>query len=76
MQPPRVSLDWSNHKFYYTSSQQEYQAETSVKLLDLTRTYSNDEELLICQVAEDEWVAWIPDCGEAVLKTRQFCSDC
>lgn len=76
MQPPRISLDWSNHKFYYTSSQQEYQADTWVKLLEIPSTYSYDEALLLCQVAEDEWVAWIPDCGEAVLKTRQFCSHC
>jgi len=33
-----------------------------------------DEALLLCQTSENEWVAWIPDHGEAVLNTRQFCA--
>jgi hypothetical protein len=44
-----------------------------VKLLDLPSAFSFDEALLLCQCSASEWVAWIPDCGEEVLHTRQFC---
>ena len=52
----------------------EYQASTWVHLLELPSTFSYDEALLICQQSEDEWLAWVPDHGEVVLNTRQFCS--
>jgi len=73
VQPPSLNLDCSNNKFYYTSSHQTYQPDTWVQLLELPNAYSFDEALLLCQFSEDEWVAWIPDYGEAVLHTRQFC---
>ncbi|GAA6614426.1 hypothetical protein [Scytonema sp. NUACC26] len=44
-----------------------------VKLKELPSPYSCDEALLLCQISEDEWSAWIPDHGEAVLKIEQFC---
>ena len=55
-----------------TQSQMEYQDSTWVQLLELPNPYSHDEALLLCQQSEDEWVAWIPDHGEAVLHTSQF----
>lgn len=73
VQPP-INLDWSNNKFYYTSSQHELEPDTWVQLLELPSTYSFDQALLLCQVAEDEWLAWIPDHGETVLSAKQFCS--
>ncbi|MGB8702130.1 MAG: hypothetical protein WCD18_22165 [Thermosynechococcaceae cyanobacterium] len=48
------------------------QANTWVKLLQLPSPYSFDEALLICQVALDEWLAWVPDYGEIRLNTKQF----
>jgi hypothetical protein len=50
----------------------DYQDSTWVQLLELPNPYSHDEALLLCQQSEDEWVAWIPDHGEAVLHTSQF----
>ncbi|MDF5710532.1 MAG: hypothetical protein PUP90_23390 [Nostoc sp. S4] len=38
-----------------------------VKLLELPNPWSFDEA-----VSQDEWLAWIPDCGEAILNIRQF----
>ena len=73
IRPQRQNLDWSN-KSYVNLSQQEFQADTWVHLLELPSTFSFDEALLLCQISEDEWVAWIPDHGEAVLHTRQFCA--
>ena len=66
----RQNLDGSNKS--YPNSQQKLQASTWVKLLELPSTFSFDEALLLCQVTEDEWLAWIPDHGEALLNTRQF----
>ena len=73
VQPQRQNLDWSI-KSYVNSSQQKFQADTWVQLLELPSTFSFDEALLLCQVSADEWVAWIPSHGEAVLNTRQFCA--
>ncbi|GAX40110.1 hypothetical protein NIES4075_10720 [Tolypothrix sp. NIES-4075] len=66
----RQNLDGSSKS--YPNSQQKLQASTWVKLLELPSTFSFDEALLLCQVTEDEWLAWIPDHGEELLNTRQF----
>ena len=66
----RQNLDGSSKS--YRNSQHKLQASTWVKLLELPSTFSFDEALLLCQVTEDEWLAWIPDHGEALLNTRQF----
>jgi hypothetical protein len=73
VQQLKQNLDWTNN-FDFTSSQQELQPDTWVHLLELPSTYSFDEALLLCQMSADEWLAWIPDHGEAVLHTSQFCS--
>ena len=67
----RENLDWSI-KPYLNWSHQEFQTDTWVHLLELPSAFSYDEALLLCQLSEDEWVAWIPNHGEAVLHTRQF----
>jgi hypothetical protein len=46
---------------------------TWVKLLTCLNPFCYDEALLLCQESESEWVAWIPDHGEAVLHVNQFC---
>lgn len=53
--------------------QEELQPSTWVKLLELPSPFSFDEALLLCPCSEDKWIAWIPDHGEAVLHTSQFC---
>ncbi len=41
-----------------------------VKLVD-----SEDDEdvLLLCPYSEDQWVAWVPSKGEAILHINQLC---
>lgn len=53
--------------------QQAFQPNTWVHLLERPSPFSFDEALLLCQLSESEWSAWIPDCGEAVLHVSQFC---
>ncbi|MGK7907759.1 MAG: hypothetical protein AB4040_11100 [Synechococcus sp.] len=45
-----------------------------VTLLEHPSEYSYGEALLLCPISDDEWVAWIPDYGEAVLHISQFCN--
>ena len=71
-QSPRKNLAWSL-KPYLKTPQQKFQADTWVYLLEPLSQFGYDEALLLCQNSEDEWVAWIPDHGEAVLHARQFC---
>lgn len=61
----RENLDRSNVK-------QQDHANTWVKLRKLPNPYSFDEALLLCQVSEDEWLAWIPDHGQAVIYCHEF----
>lgn len=56
-----------------SSLEQELQPSRWVKLLELPSPFSFDEALLLCKCSDSEWLAWIPDWGEAVLDTRQFC---
>ncbi len=67
----KSNLDWS--KLYINQFQPQFKADTWVKLLETPSSFSFDEALLLCQTSEDEWIAWIPDHGEAVLKVDQFC---
>lgn len=71
VQPRRQNLE-SSIKPYVNPLQQKFQADNWVHLLELPSTFSFDEALLLCELSEDEWVAWIPDYGEAVLHTRQL----
>lgn len=59
-------------KSYLNDAQQKFQADTWVQLLELPSTFSFDEALLLCQISEDEWLAWIPDHGEAVLHVSKI----
>lgn len=52
----------------------DHTANTWVQLLQLPNDFSHDEALLLCQLSSDEWVAWVPQHGEIVLHTHQFCS--
>lgn len=64
----KCSIKWEGNPW-----QQELQPSTWVKLLKLPSPFSFDEAFLLCQNNQDEWLAWIPDYGEAVLHTSQFC---
>ena len=69
VQPQRQNLDWSSKPYL---SPPKFQPDTWVHLLELPSRFSFDEALLICQLSEDKWIAWIPDHGEAILNARQF----
>ncbi len=69
--PVGQSLDWSNKA---NSTSLEFEANTWVQLLKLPNDYSHDEALLLCELTGDEWVAWIPGHGEAVLNVCEFCA--
>ncbi|MEH2000808.1 MAG: hypothetical protein V7L00_19030 [Nostoc sp.] len=51
---------------------QQFRASTWVRLLLLPNPFSFDEALLLCPISADEWLAWVPDHGEAILNIRQF----
>ncbi|MEH2171165.1 MAG: hypothetical protein V7K41_31820 [Nostoc sp.] len=57
---------------YNLEGLQRFRASTWVNLLQLPNPFSFDEALLLCPVSADEWLAWIPDHGEAILNIRQF----
>jgi hypothetical protein len=64
-----LPINWIQHPI--VSPQLE--SHTWVKLLELSSPYSHDEALLLCQESETEWVAWIPNIGEIILKIDRFC---
>ena len=43
-----------------------------VKLLNPPTAFSFDEAWLLCQYAQDHWLAWIPDYGEILLHTDEI----
>ncbi|MBH8576069.1 hypothetical protein I8752_24345 [Nostocaceae cyanobacterium CENA369] len=65
------TLSWSTE--HLEQSHQEFHAFTWVQLLELPSPFSFDEALLLCQHSDEQWLAWIPDYGEIVLHTSQFC---
>ncbi len=52
---------------------EQYLTDKWVKLLELPNPYSHNEALILCRYSESEWVAWIPDHGEAIINNSQFC---
>jgi hypothetical protein len=45
-----------------------------VRLFNPPTAFSFDEAWLLCQCAEDQWLAWVPDYGELLLRSDEFCS--
>ncbi|MCU0549679.1 MAG: hypothetical protein MUC48_10060 [Leptolyngbya sp. Prado105] len=45
-----------------------------VQLLNPPTAYSFDQGWLLCQVSENQWLAWVPEYGELLLKTDEFSS--
>ena len=55
--------------------QQTWQPEAGqwVKVIEPPAALCQDEALLLCPGDRpDEWVTWMPDCGETMLKRHQF----
>jgi hypothetical protein len=68
------ALAWEKLRAYSTSSVVHYQPSTWVKLFNPPTAYSFDQAWLLCQCSEDQWLAWVPDYGEILLNTDEFCS--
>jgi len=47
---------------------------TWVRLFNPPTAFSFDEAWLLCQYSQDKWLAWIPDYGEILLSTNEFCT--
>ncbi len=47
---------------------------TWVKLFNPPTAFSFDEAWLLCEYSEEKWLAWIPDYGEILLSTNEFCN--
>ncbi|UNU24263.1 hypothetical protein [Microcoleus vaginatus] len=45
-----------------------------VKLFNPPTAFSFDEAWLLCELSEEQWLAWIPDYGEILLNTHEFCA--
>ncbi|GET43713.1 MULTISPECIES: hypothetical protein [Microseira] len=45
-----------------------------VKVLNPPTAFSFDEAWLLCEYSENQWLAWIPDYGEILLRIDEFCS--
>jgi len=43
-----------------------------VQLLKSPTAYSFDQAWLLCQCAEDQWLVWVPEYGELLLRTDEF----
>jgi hypothetical protein len=54
------------------SSDRVLKSNTWVKLHKPIDVFCDDEALLLCQESDLEWIAWIPDYGEAVLHVSQI----
>jgi hypothetical protein len=64
---------WEKFRTSSTAAVPKYQASTWVKLWNPPTAYSFDEAWLLCQYSDDQWLAWIPDYGEILLNTSEFC---
>ena len=47
---------------------------TWVRLFNPPTAFSFDEAWLLCECSEEKWLAWIPDYGEIMLSTNEFCA--
>jgi hypothetical protein len=49
-----------------------YTRDAWVTLLEPLTEFACDEAMLLCQDADESWIAWVPDHGEVVLNRSQF----
>ncbi|PSB20187.1 hypothetical protein C7B65_09055 [Phormidesmis priestleyi ULC007] len=75
--PPFTSQDETTSSFAWEIQRRarlpKFAPSTWVKLLNPPTAFSFDEAWLLCQYADDHWLAWIPDYGEILLKTDEIC---
>lgn len=64
----RVSADLQTQR----SRSSSLSSSTWVKLHNPPAELCQDEALLLCQSANNQWVAWIPDYGKILLTAEDF----
>jgi hypothetical protein len=47
---------------------------TWVKVVNPPTAFAFNEALLLCQTSDNYWMVWIPDHGEILLHTDNFCN--
>lgn len=67
------SLSWEKLRDLSLTTLSEWQPSTWVKVFNPPTAFAFDEALLLCQTAENQWLAWMPDHGEVLLHTDEFC---
>jgi hypothetical protein len=50
----------------------QFQPSMWVKLHNPPTAFSFDEAWLLCETSNQQWLAWIPDYGEIMLKADEF----
>ncbi|GAB4330580.1 MAG: hypothetical protein OHK0047_17960 [Leptolyngbyaceae cyanobacterium] len=68
-----IPLSWEKLRDLSQLTLCEWEPSTWVKVFNPPTAFSFDEALLLCQTSENQWLAWIPDHGEVVLHTDEFC---
>jgi hypothetical protein len=66
------SLFWEKLRDLSLATISEWQPSTWVKVFKPPTAFAFDEALLLCQITENQWLAWIPDHGEILLHTDEF----
>ena len=70
----KSQVKWCDYPLNFTPSEvPQAKPNIWVKLLISLNPYCHDEALLLCPQSASEWVAWIPDHGEAILHVNNFC---
>jgi hypothetical protein len=64
---------WEKYRQQLTCAVQKYQSHTWVKLFNPPTAFSFEEAWLLCECDDNQWLAWIPDYGEILLHTDEFC---
>lgn len=71
---PQSQVQWCDVPLNFIPAEiPQAKSNTWVRLLTLLNPYCHDEALLLCPKSDTEWVAWIPDHGEAILHVNHFC---
>lgn len=69
--PVNSAIAWEQLRISSPSPQD--RPSTWVRLFNPPTAFSFDEAWLLCQCSDEEWLAWIPDYGEILLHTDEFC---
>jgi hypothetical protein len=64
---------WETYAETYAESMPKFQPFSWVKLRHPPTAFSFDEAWLLCECGDNEWLAWIPDYGEWVVRSTEIC---